>query len=167
MFHFLLRRLMWFAITLLVVTSVSFFLMRAVKGGPFDGERKLDPAIEANINARYHLDWHPIKQFAQYMGPLNLDERGLFGSDVEQRGEQVFGGVLTGDFGPSFRYRDFTVNDIIGQSLPISALLGTVAMMWALALGISAGVASALRGVPGSTYRCGSRPPGASPCPTL
>ncbi len=140
MLQFLLRRLMWFAITLLVVTSVSFFLMRAVKGGPFDGERKLDPAIEANINARYHLDWNKYKQFAQYMGPFNLDERGLFGTR-----EQVFGGVLTGDFGPSFRYRDFTVNDIIGQSLPISALLGTVAMMWALALGISAGVASALR----------------------
>ena len=56
--------------------------------------------------------------------------------------------MAQGDFGPSFRYRDFTVNDILAESLPISALLGTVAMMWALALGISTGIASALR--PGS-----------------
>jgi oligopeptide transport system permease protein len=139
--HFLLRRLMWFAITLFVVMSVSFVLMRSVKGGPFDNERALEPAIEANIKARYHLDWPMWKQFGHYVGPFNLDEKGIFGGD----GSNVFGGVLTGDFGPSFRYRDFTVNDIIEQSLPISALLGIVSMMWALSLGVSAGIASALR----------------------
>ncbi|HRV81303.1 MAG TPA: hypothetical protein P5218_07705, partial [Planctomycetota bacterium] len=127
MIPFLLRRLLWFGITLFVVASVSFFLMHKVKGGPFDNERALDPAIEANIKARYHLDWPLYKQFAQYMGPFNLDERGLFGSGPE-KGTVQFTGVLTGDFGPSFRYRDFTVNDIIAQSLPISALLGVVAM---------------------------------------
>ena len=55
-----------------------------------------------------------------------------------------FGGVLTGDFGPSFKYRDFTVNDIIAQSLPISVSLGSIALLWALILGLSAGIASAL-----------------------
>ena len=146
MTRFLVRRLLWFAITLGIVVSVSFFLMHAVKGGPFDGDRQLDPAIERNLQARYHLDWPVWKQFVQYVGPLNLDEHGAgwLGGD----GSRVFGGVLTGDFGPSFRYRDFTVNDILAQSLPISVLLGTVAMMWALALGISTGIASALR--PGS-----------------
>lgn len=143
MIRFLLRRLLWFAITLGVVMSVSFFLMKNVKGGPFDADRELAPAIKANIEAKYHLDWPPLKQFLHYVGPLNLDERGLFG-DGEDAGTQVFGGVLTGDFGPSFRYRDFTVNDIIGQALPISALLGVVSMMWALTLGVSTGVASAL-----------------------
>ncbi len=143
MIRFLWRRLVWFAITLFVVMSVSFFLMRAVKGGPFDTERALEPAIEANIKARYHLDWPMWKQFAQYVGPLNLDRHRaeFLGGD----GRDTFGGVLAGDFGPSFRYRDFTVNDIIAQSLPISALLGLVSMMWALALGISTGIASALR----------------------
>ncbi len=144
MARFLLRRLMWFAITLTVVMGVSFFLMKNVKGGPFDSERALEPAIEANLNARYHLDWPLWRQFLHYTGPLNLDEKGWFG-EGELAGSQPLGGVLTGDFGPSFRYRDFTVNDIIGQSLPISALLGTVAMMWALALGVSTGIASALR----------------------
>jgi len=141
---FLARRLVWFVITLSVVMSVSFFLMHSVKGGPFDSERALEPAIEANIKARYHLDWPTWKQFLHYVGPFNLDEKGaawISGGD----GSQVFGGVLTGDFGPSFRYRDFTVNDIIEQSLPISALLGLVSMMWALSLGVSAGIASALR----------------------
>ncbi|MEQ8764168.1 MAG: ABC transporter permease subunit, partial [Planctomycetota bacterium] len=139
MTRFLLRRLLWFAITLWIVVTVSFFLMHAVRGGPFDGERTLNPAIERNIQARYHLDWPTWKQYFQYVGPLNLDERGLFGD-----GTRIFGGVLTGDFGPSFKYRDFTVNDIIGQSLPVSVSLGMVALMWALTLGLTSGVLSAV-----------------------
>jgi len=135
MTRFLLRRLLWFGITIFTVMTVSFFLMRAVKGGPFDQERNLDPNIQANIEAKYHLDWPLWKQYLQYVGPLDLDPES----------ERRFGGVLTGDFGPSFRYRDFTVNDIISESLPISALLGIVSMMWALALGVSTGIASALR----------------------
>ncbi len=142
MLRFLLRRAMWFAITLFVVVTVSFFLMRAVRGGPFDGERALNPAIERNLQARYHLDWPQWKQYLAYIGPFNLDEEGpeFLGGD----GARPFGGVLAGDFGPSFKYRDFTVNDIIGQSLPISAALGSIALAWALLLGLTAGVASAL-----------------------
>ena len=135
MTRFLLRRLLWFGITMFTVMTVSFFLMRAVKGGPFDQERNLDPNIQANIEAKYHLDWPLWRQYLQYVGPFDLDPES----------EQRFGGVLTGDFGPSFRYRDFTVNDIISESLPISALLGIVSMMWALALGVSTGIASALK----------------------
>ena len=183
MIRFLLRRLLWFGITLFVVMSVSFVLMRSVKGGPFDNEKALDPVIKANIEARYNLDWPLWKQFVQYVGPVNLDNDGAawFTSDDEGfhlargvewlvRDEQGFSlpfteggfnlgvdlyrcdkelrpftGVLIGDFGPSFRYKDWTVREIIEQSLPISALLGIVAMMWALSLGVSAGIASALR----------------------
>lgn len=148
MIRFLLRRFAWFVVTLLVVMGVSFVLMRSVKGGPFDGERNLDPAIERNIAKKYSLDDPLWKQFADYLGPLNLGDDGWFG-EGPTKGTEPFGGVLTGDFGPSFRYRDFTVNDILAQSLPISVLLGLVSMMWALALGISSGVASALwRGSP-------------------
>jgi oligopeptide transport system permease protein len=140
--RFLLRRLLWFAITLGVVVTVSFFLMRSVRGGPFDGERALNEAVERNIQARYHLDWPLWKQYLQYVGPLNLDEHGptLLGGD----GTDPFTGVLVGDFGPSFKYRDFTVNDVIAQSLPISASLGAIALAWALLLGLTAGIASAL-----------------------
>jgi oligopeptide transport system permease protein len=142
MIRFLLHRLLWFGLTLFCVVSVSFFLMRSVPGGPFDGERSLNPAIERNMQARYHLDWPEWKQFLQYIGPLNLAEDGakLAGGD----GSDTFGGVLTGDFGPSFKYRDFSVNDIIGQSLPISVSLGAIALLWALILGLTAGIASAL-----------------------
>ena len=130
MIRFPLGRLPWFGLTLLCVVSVSFFLMRSVRGGPFDNERTLNPAIERNMQARYHLDWPQWKQFLQYIGPLNLAEDGaeLTGGD----GTDPFGGILTGDFGPSFKYRDFTVNDIIGQSLPISVSLGSIALLWAL-----------------------------------
>lgn len=143
MIRFLLRRLGWFVVTIFVVVTFSFVLMRQVRGGPFDGERSLSPAIEANIQARYHLDWPLWKQYLHYVGPLNLDERGaaLVGGD----GSAVFGGVLAGDFGPSYKYRDFTVNDIVGQSLPISMTLGAVALAWALLLGLTAGILSALR----------------------
>lgn len=140
MLRFLLRRLGWFAITLFCVVTISFFLMRAVRGGPFDTDRALHPAIEANLEARYHLDWPVWKQYLQYVGPLNLDQRGLFGDRSD-----LFGGVLVGDLGPSFKYRDQTVNDIIAQSLPISIALGSVAMAFALLLGLTAGIGSALR----------------------
>ncbi len=143
MTRFLLRRALWFAVTLFTVVTISFFLMRSVRGGPFDTDRALNEAVRINIEARYHLDWPLWKQYAHYVGPFNLDEHGpqFLGGD----GTDTFGGVLSGDFGPSFRYRDYKVNDIIAQSLPISALLGTVAMMWALALGITTGMLSALR----------------------
>lgn len=160
MIRFLARRFLWLCITLFVVSSVSFLLMHSVKGGPFDGERALDPAIERNLRAKYHLDWDLPRQYGHYMGPFNLDDdRALMVTDEEgfhlwRRAlpdgspTTAFGGVLTGDFGPSFKYRDYTINDILAQSLPKSMLLGTLAMMFALALGISAGIASALR--PGS-----------------
>jgi oligopeptide transport system permease protein len=140
--RFALRRLVWFALTLWAVVTLSFFMMRAVRGGPFDGDRALSPAIEQNLRARYHLDWPMWKQYAAYVGPINLDERGpaFAGGD----GSRLFGGVLAGDLGPSFRYRDSTVNDIIGQSLPISLALGAVALAWALSLGLAAGIATAL-----------------------
>lgn len=142
MIRFLLRRLAWFALTTWLVVSLSFFLMRSVRGGPFSAERTLHPVVEASLRARYHLDWPLWRQYLQYVGPLNLDERGprFLGGD----GSRPLAGVLTGDLGPSFRYRDFSVNQIIAQSLPISLALGAVALCVALGLGLTAGVLSAL-----------------------
>jgi oligopeptide transport system permease protein len=139
--RFAVRRTLWFFATLLFVVTLSFALMRAVRGGPFDGERALSPAIEANLRARYRLDWPLWKQYAAYVGPFELGESGprALGGD----GTRTFGGVLAGDFGPSFRYRDATVNDILGQALPISLALGSFALVFALVLGVSAGIVSA------------------------
>jgi len=140
--RFAARRFAAFVLTLWAVVTLSFALMHAVRGGPFDGERALSPAIEANLNARYHLDWPLWKQYVAYVGPLNLDERRatFLGGD----GTRVTGGVLAGDLGPSFRYRDLSVNDVLAQSLPISLTLGAVALTFALVLGLAAGLASAL-----------------------
>jgi len=141
--RFLARRLVWFAVTLLAVIALSFFLMRAVRGGPFDAERRVDPTIERNLRARYHLDWPLWKQFVAYVGPLNLDPhraRALGGD-----GTRVFAGVLAGDFGPSLAYRDQTVGDLLGESLPISLALGSLALLGAVSVGLAAGVASAVR----------------------
>jgi oligopeptide transport system permease protein len=139
--RFLLRRALWFVLTLWAVITLSFFLMRAVPGGPFTTERGTSASFERSLRERYHLDWPAWKQYLQYVGPLNLDAHGAIGGD----GTQKFAGLLAGDFGPSLRYRDFTVNDILAQSLPISIQLGLLALFWALALGLPAGVYSALR----------------------
>ena len=141
MIRFLLRRLAWFAATLLAVVTIAFALMRAVPGGPFDGDRELHPAVERNLRARYHLDWPLWKQYLQYVGPLNLDDHGAraLGGD----GARPFGGVLAGDLGPSLRYRDLSVGDVLSQSLPSSLALGIVALVFALGVGLPAGIAAA------------------------
>ena len=110
------------AITLWVVFTASFFLMRAVPGGPLDQERALAPEIEQNLRQRYHLD-EPI--YRQYLREL--------------------GNVARLDLGYSFRLADFRVGEIIAQGLPISASLGIVALGFALALGLAAGIVSAVR----------------------
>jgi oligopeptide transport system permease protein len=143
MTRFLLRRIAWALVTILAVATLSFTLMRGVRGGPFDAERRASAAVEQNLRERYHLDWPLWKQFAAYVGPFELGERGpeFLGGD----GTDVFGGVLAGDFGPSLQYRDASVNDILAQSLPISAALGFLALSWALVVGVGAGIVSALR----------------------
>lgn len=119
---FLLRRLFWMAVTMWIVFTVTFFLMRSVKGGPFDRERSLPPEIEANIKERYHLDEPLWMQYARELG-----------------------NVCRFDLGDSYRLADFSVNEIIAQGLPISASLGIVAMTFAVCLGVTAGIVSAVR----------------------
>lgn len=122
MIRFLLNRLLWMAITLWAVYTISFFLMRAVPGGPFDQERQLEPHVKANIEARYNLD-KPVH--IQYLMEL--------------------GRAVRGDLGLCYKLGDFTVNDIIAQGFPVSASLGILAMAFALSLGLTAGVISAVR----------------------
>lgn len=113
MFSYALRRLLQSVPTLLVVITLSFFLMRLAPGGPFDGERKLPPEIEANLLAAYNMDQPLYMQYFDYLG-----------------------GLLVGDFGPSFKYKDFTVTELIWSGFPISLELG----MWAMLIGVVFGV---------------------------
>jgi len=116
----LLKRLLWMALTLWVVFTISFFIMWATPGGPFDAEKKVPEEIKRNIEARYGLD-QPLS--VQYIKQLAL--------------------VARLDFGPSYRLKDFTVGEVIAQGFPVSASLGILALSFALLLGITAGAVSA------------------------
>jgi oligopeptide transport system permease protein len=108
------------------VFTVTFLLMRAVPGGPYSSERNLPPELEANFKHRYKLD---LPWYEQYTWELN--------------------NYLHGDWGTSSRLLDFNVNQVIVQGLPISASLGILALSFAVVLGLSAGIVSALyRGSP-------------------
>ncbi|MCA9155047.1 MAG: ABC transporter permease subunit [Planctomycetales bacterium] len=130
---FLLRRLGWMLITLWVVYTISFALMRAVPGGPFSREKQIPEAIRRNIEARYKLDRPLVVQYFDQLRPL-----------VTGRWEN---GRLKAwpDFGASFRLEDYTVNEVIAQGFPVSATLAIFALVFALMLGLSAGVVSAVQ----------------------
>lgn len=119
--RYALFRLLGALPTLLLVIVIAFLMVHAAPGGPFDEERALPPAIEANIAESYHLDEPLPQQFLRYLG-----------------------GLVRGDLGPSYRYRDYRVAELIGDALPLSMLLGSLAMLLALAVGIACGVAAAL-----------------------
>ena len=114
---FIVRRLLGAIPTLALVVALSFLLTRLAPGGPFDAEQALAPEIRANLEAAYGLDQPIHVQFARYVR-----------------------GLLHGDFGPSFKFRDFTVSELIASGLRVSLGLGSMAMLLALALGIPAGI---------------------------
>jgi oligopeptide transport system permease protein len=107
---------------MLLVVAIAFLMVHAAPGGPFDQERALPPDIERNVERAYHLDEPLPAQFLRYLG-----------------------GVLRGDLGPSYRYRDYTVAELIGNALPLSMRLGAIAMALALIVGMGAGVTAALK----------------------
>ncbi len=121
MIAFVVRRLLALIVTLWIVFTVSFLLMRAVPGGPYSDERNLPPEIEENVKQRYRLDLEPHEQYLYELSNIARLNLGL-----------------------SMRLLDFDVNRIIAQGLPVSAALGVLALSFALTLGLSAGIVSAL-----------------------
>lgn len=122
LFKYTLNRLVSLVIVLLVIITVTFILMHSVPGGPFTDERNLPEAVMKNIAERYHLNDPLWKQYIDYLK-----------------------NILTGDFGPSFKYEDRSVNSIIAEGFPVSAILGSAAVIIALIIGIPAGIIAALR----------------------
>ncbi|HIN81292.1 MAG TPA: ABC transporter, partial [Planctomycetes bacterium] len=122
MSFWLLRRLGWMLLTVWAVFTVSFILMRSVPGGPFDEARAVPEDVRRAIEARYHLDRPLIEQYLEQLG-----------------------GYLRLDPGPSFRQPDYSVGEIIAEGLGPSLLLGALAIILALAIGIFAGSTAALR----------------------
>jgi oligopeptide transport system permease protein len=121
MFAYAIRRLLGAIPTLFVIITIAFFMMRVAPGGPFDSARRLPPEIEHNMKAAYDLDKPVWQQYAIYLGKL-----------------------AHGDLGPSFKTKDFTVNELIAQGLPVSIKLGLLAITIAILAGTFLGTLAAL-----------------------
>ena len=136
---YFLRRLLAFIPLLLLVSLLGFVLVRIMPGSPFDKERApASPEIERALKAKYHLDEPLWKQYARYLG--------VGWERTADGGWKWFGGgLIRGDFGLSTKYRNHTVNDIIGQALPVSLTLGVLAFLFAQGVGIPLGFYTAVR----------------------
>ncbi|NOY17456.1 MAG: oligopeptide ABC transporter permease OppB [Gammaproteobacteria bacterium] len=122
MLRYTLRRFLGAWPTLLILMTLAFFMMRAAPGGPFDTEKTLAPEIQANLDKKYHLDEPLIKQYGRYLFDL-----------------------AQGDFGPSFQYKDYSVNELIATGFPVSLRLGGTAIILAFFIGSLLGTIAALR----------------------
>ncbi|WP_318487018.1 oligopeptide ABC transporter permease OppB [Photobacterium leiognathi] len=122
MFKFIAKRILEAIPTLLVLITISFFLMRFAPGNPFSSDRPLPPEVMANIEAKYGLDKPVFEQYTTYLG-----------------------NIVQGDFGPSFKYKDFTVNELVAKALPVSAKIGFFAFIFALVMGVTVGTIAALK----------------------
>src|SRR5579863_2613797 len=123
MLRYTLRRLLESVPTLLLIVTVAFALLHAAPGGPFAADKALLPEIQRTIEARYHLDEPLWRQYLRYLGDL-----------------------AHGDLGPSFQYRNTSVNQIIANGLPIDLTVGLSAIAVALLAGVPIGLNAAWRG---------------------
>ncbi|EPX4130144.1 oligopeptide ABC transporter permease OppB [Vibrio alginolyticus] len=122
MLKFIAKRIFEAIPTMLVLITVSFFLMRFAPGNPFSTERPLPPEVMANIEAKYGLDKPVFEQYTTYLT-----------------------NVIQGDFGPSFKYLDYSVNELIAVALPVSAKVGFIAFIFTLIMGVTVGTIAALK----------------------
>jgi oligopeptide transport system permease protein len=122
MLGYALRRLLGSLPTLWAIVTLAFFMMRLAPGGPFTLDRSLPPAIEKNLLAAYRLDQPLWRQYLDYLG-----------------------GLLVGDLGPSFKYQDFTVAELIASGFPASLRVGGLAILVAVLAGVTLGTLAALR----------------------
>jgi oligopeptide transport system permease protein len=120
MISLLLKRLVHAVIVVWIVATLTFVLLRLAPGGPFDSERKLPPEVIANLEAKYHLDEPILQQYLRYLV-----------------------GIVRADLGPSYKYLDRGVTDIIRDTLPTSVLLGGLALVFALLISFPAGLLAA------------------------
>jgi len=119
--NYLARRILWIIPVLFAVSIITFFLMHAVPGGPWDAEKRLPANVQARLNAQYGLDKPLYEQYVQWAGKF-----------------------VTGDLGPSYRSRDRTVNDIVGDGIGTTIHLGLMAFALSVVVGIPLGIFAAL-----------------------
>jgi oligopeptide transport system permease protein len=122
MLRYAVGRLLGIVPTLFVIVTAAFFVMRLAPGGPFDDEQAIPPAIAANLEAAYGLDQPIHVQYGRYLA-----------------------GLAHGDLGPSFKYKDYRVAELIARGLPVTVTIGALALLLAIVAGVPLGVAAALR----------------------
>ena len=122
MWSYTLRRILAALPTMLVVITVCYLLLHITPGGPFDSERKVSEAVLANLQAKYHLDLPLWQQYLLYLKSL-----------------------LQGDLGASFRYADWSVNDLVANALPVSAVIGGGSLLLSVFIGVAVGIVAALK----------------------
>ena len=122
MWSYIVRRLLVTIPTVLAVVTLCYLLLHVTPGGPFDSERKVSAAVLANLQAKYHLDLPLWKQYLLYLNDL-----------------------VHGDLGASFRYADWSVNDLVARALPVSLVIGGTAIVIAVVVGVALGIVAALR----------------------
>ncbi|MGI9132547.1 MAG: ABC transporter permease subunit, partial [Rhodoferax sp.] len=122
MWSYTLRRVLATIPTVLAVVTVCYLMLHATPGGPFDTERKVSAAVLANLQAKYHLDLPLWQQYWYYLGSL-----------------------AHGDLGASFRYADWSVNDLVADALPVSLAVGGISMLVSIVIGLALGIIAALR----------------------
>ena len=120
MIALVLKRVIHGFVVLWVVATLTFLALRLAPGGPFDSERRLPPEVLANLEAKYHLDESIARQYLGYLA-----------------------GIAQGDFGPSYKYLDRGVSQIIAETIPTSALLGILALLFAVATALPMGLVAA------------------------
>jgi oligopeptide transport system permease protein len=122
MFSFVARRVLQMIPVLLAIATLTFFMIRLAPGGPFDAEKNVSPEIRKNLESYYGMNKPVYQQYFDYLGRL-----------------------VEGDLGPSFKYSNWTVNELIAQSFPVSAELACWSLLIALLFGLPAGIIASLR----------------------
>jgi len=152
MTQYIIRRMFLNLVVIVVVSLITFLLMHAVPGGPFDREKALPPEIMANLEERYHLNDPLPKQYALYLYEVMIPRISAVKPGTSLQNDFLITIPLSDglwlnwmNFGPSYASRSRTVNDIFRQQLPISMQLGTMALLVAMLIGIPLGILAALK----------------------
>jgi len=149
--RFIVRRLLYLIAVLFVVSLITFALMHAVPGGPFSREKPLPPETIAILNEKFHLDEPLWKQYTMYVYDAMIPQFTTQGPTTSLQDDFLINVNIGGlwirwmNFGPSYKSRSRTVNDIFRDNLPISAQLGTMALLVALTIGMPLGIIAALK----------------------
>ncbi|MBN1304831.1 MAG: ABC transporter permease [Anaerolineales bacterium] len=149
--RFIVRRLLYMLIVIVAVSMITFGLMRAIPGGPFDKDKPVSKEVLENLNKRYHLDDPLWKQYGSYMYEVMIPHFSTQSSAATLDNDYLIDFNIGSlqfqwmNFGPTYSSRSRTVNDIFRQQLPISAQLGVMALIVALVVGMPLGILAALK----------------------